>query len=76
MVIVKGKKPTDMKNKEDFYDVVEIVPGAPLMQTPDAFGCNLGDTTPGGGVMTAGGALPPRLTYARTRGPARARPDG
>ena len=27
VVIVKGKAPKDMKNKEDFYDVVEIVPG-------------------------------------------------
>jgi hypothetical protein len=34
-----------MKNKEDFWEVVEIVPGAPLMQKPDAFGCNLGDYT-------------------------------
>jgi hypothetical protein len=24
---------------------MEIVPGAPLMQKPDAFGCNLGDYT-------------------------------
>jgi len=45
VIIVVGKKPADMKNKEDFYDVVEILPGAPLMQKPDAFGCNLGDYT-------------------------------
>ena len=32
-----------MKNKEDFYDVIEIVPGEPLMQKPDEFGCQLGD---------------------------------
>ena len=43
--LVEGKKPAEMKNKEDYYDVVEIVPGAPLMQKPDAFGCNLGDYT-------------------------------
>jgi ABC-type branched-subunit amino acid transport system substrate-binding protein len=43
VVVVRGKKPADMKNKEDFYDVVEILPGLPLMQKPDAFGCNLGD---------------------------------
>ena len=43
--IVRGKKPADMKNKEDFYDVVEIVPGEGLMQKPDAFGCNLGSYT-------------------------------
>jgi ABC-type branched-subunit amino acid transport system substrate-binding protein len=45
VIIVRGKKASDMKNKEDFYDVVEVVPGAPLMQKPDAFGCNLGSYT-------------------------------
>ena len=45
VIIVKGKMPKDMKNKEDYYDVVEIVPGDGLMQKPDAFGCKLGDYT-------------------------------
>ena len=45
VVIVRGKAPKDMKNKEDFWEVVEVVPGAPLMQAPDAFGCKLGDYT-------------------------------
>ncbi|HEX3058997.1 MAG TPA: substrate-binding protein [Usitatibacter sp.] len=45
VVIVQGKKPNEMKNKEDFWNVVEIVPGEALMQKPDAFGCNLGDYT-------------------------------
>jgi branched-chain amino acid transport system substrate-binding protein len=45
VVIVRGKKPGDMKNKEDFWEVLEVLPGAPLMQKPDAFGCNLGDYT-------------------------------
>ncbi len=45
VIIVRGKKPSDMKNPEDFYDVVEVVPGLPLMQKPDAFGCHLGDYT-------------------------------
>ena len=43
VVIVKGKSPKQMKNKEDYWEVVEVVPGAPLMQKPDAFGCKLGD---------------------------------
>jgi branched-chain amino acid transport system substrate-binding protein len=43
VVIVQGKKPAEMKSKEDYWTVLEIVPGAPLMQKPDAFGCNLGD---------------------------------
>jgi len=45
VVIVQGKKQSDMKNKEDFWEVLEVMPGAPLMQKPDAFGCNLGDYT-------------------------------
>ncbi|MEP7061983.1 MAG: substrate-binding protein [Betaproteobacteria bacterium] len=45
VVIVKGKAPKDMKNKEDFWEVIEVLPGAPLMQKPDAFGCNLGSYT-------------------------------
>ena len=34
-----------MKNKDDFWEVMEIVPGEGLMQAPDAFGCKLGDYT-------------------------------
>jgi branched-chain amino acid transport system substrate-binding protein len=45
VIIVKGKNPSDMKNKEDFYDIVQIDPGLPLMQKPDAFGCNPGSYT-------------------------------
>src|SRR6476646_8800944 len=45
VVIVRGKAPKAMRNKEDFWEVTEVVPGAPLMQKPDAFGCNLGDYT-------------------------------
>jgi ABC-type branched-subunit amino acid transport system substrate-binding protein len=43
VIIVKGKQQKDMKSKEDWYDVVEIVPGEGLMQKPDAFGCHPGD---------------------------------
>ncbi|WP_246673871.1 substrate-binding protein [Mesorhizobium sp. B2-7-3] len=45
VVIVRGKAAKDMKNEEDFWDVVEIVPGEGLMQKPDAFGCQLGEYT-------------------------------
>jgi ABC-type branched-subunit amino acid transport system substrate-binding protein len=45
VVIVRGKAPKDMKNKEDYWEVTEVVPGEPLMQKPDAFGCNLGSYT-------------------------------
>ncbi len=45
VVIVRGKDPKAMKNKEDFWEVLEVLPGEPLMQKPDAFGCKLGDYT-------------------------------
>ena len=45
VVIVKGKAPKAMKNNEDYWEVTEVLPGEPLMQKPDAFGCNLGDYT-------------------------------
>jgi branched-chain amino acid transport system substrate-binding protein len=45
VIIVRGKAPKDMKNKEDYWEVLEVVPGGPLMQKPDAFGCSLGDYT-------------------------------
>ena len=35
----------DKKNPEDFYEVIDIVEGGPLMQAPDAFGCKLGSYT-------------------------------
>ena len=42
---VRGKKPNEMKNNEDYWEVLEVVPGEGLMQKPDAFGCHLGDYT-------------------------------
>jgi ABC-type branched-subunit amino acid transport system substrate-binding protein len=42
VIIVRGKEPSAMKSKDDYYDVVEIVPGEGLMQKPDEFGCKLG----------------------------------
>jgi ABC-type branched-subunit amino acid transport system substrate-binding protein len=45
VIIVRGKAPKAMKNKEDYWEVLDVVPGAPLMQKPDAFGCQLGDYT-------------------------------
>ena len=43
VVIVRGKAAKDMKNDQDYWEVMEIVPGEGLMQKPDAFGCKLGD---------------------------------
>jgi branched-chain amino acid transport system substrate-binding protein len=45
VIIVRGKAPKDMRNPEDYWEVLEILPGAPLMQKLDAFGCKLGDYT-------------------------------
>ena len=43
VVIVKGKSVKDMRNDEDYWEVIKVVPGEGLMQSPDAFGCKLGD---------------------------------
>ena len=45
VIIVRGKAPKAMKNSEDYWEITEVVPGEPLMQAPDAFGCSLGDYT-------------------------------
>jgi len=45
VVIVRGKAKKDMKNDEDYWEVLEVVPGEGLMQKPDEFGCQLGDYT-------------------------------
>ncbi len=45
VIIVRGKKKADMKNKDDYYDVLDVVAGAGVMQKPDAFGCKLGSVT-------------------------------
>lgn len=43
--ILQGKSPAQMKGKDDYWDVVEQVAGARLMQAPNAFGCKLGAYT-------------------------------
>jgi ABC-type branched-subunit amino acid transport system substrate-binding protein len=45
VIIVRGKAKKDMKNSEDYWEVIEVVPGEKVMQAPDAFGCKLGDYT-------------------------------
>jgi ABC-type branched-subunit amino acid transport system substrate-binding protein len=45
VIIVRGKKKADMKNKDDYYEVLDVIPGAGVMQKPDAFGCKLGSVT-------------------------------
>jgi ABC-type branched-subunit amino acid transport system substrate-binding protein len=45
VVVVRGKKPSAMKSADDYYDIVELVPGEGLMQAPGAFGCKLGPYT-------------------------------
>jgi len=45
VVILRGKAKADMKSDDDYYDVLEVLPGAPLMQAPDAFGSKLGTYT-------------------------------
>ncbi|MEO8836118.1 MAG: substrate-binding protein [Caldimonas sp.] len=45
VVIVRGKLAKDMKSKDDYWEIIEIVPGEKVIQAPDAFGCKLGDYT-------------------------------
>jgi ABC-type branched-subunit amino acid transport system substrate-binding protein len=45
VVIVRGKAKKDMQNDEDFWEVLEVVPGEDVTQPADAFGCKLGDYT-------------------------------
>ncbi|MEO6659031.1 MAG: substrate-binding protein [Burkholderiaceae bacterium] len=45
VVIVKGKLAKDMKNKEDFWEVVEIIAGDKAIQPADLLGCKLGSYT-------------------------------
>jgi ABC-type branched-subunit amino acid transport system substrate-binding protein len=40
--IVIGKKPSDMKNAEDDYDILDVVSGEDCINPPDALGCHLG----------------------------------
>lgn len=45
VVLVRGKAKKDMKNDEDFWEVIDIVPGDKVIQKPEEFGCKLGDYT-------------------------------
>ncbi len=42
VIIERGKKPSEMKNPDDYYEIVDVVAGEGLMQAPDAFGCKMG----------------------------------
>jgi branched-chain amino acid transport system substrate-binding protein len=44
VIIVRGKSPKEMKNPEDFWEVLDMTPGEPLMGKPDP-ACKLGDYT-------------------------------
>ena len=43
--VTRGKKVADMKSPDDYYEIIQIVPGESVMQAPDAFGCKLGPVT-------------------------------
>ncbi len=45
VVLVRGKAKKDMKNDEDFWEVINVVAGEKVIQKPDAFGCKPGDYT-------------------------------
>lgn len=43
--IIRGKKPSDMRADDDYFEIVGITPGADVMPPPDHFGCKLGPYT-------------------------------
>jgi ABC-type branched-subunit amino acid transport system substrate-binding protein len=43
--IVRGKKPADMKNKSDYFEVVTVVNGAEVVAPEGTMGCKLGAYT-------------------------------
>jgi branched-chain amino acid transport system substrate-binding protein len=43
--VVVGKKPSEMHNPDDYYQIVGLTPGDDLMPPLDLFGCKLGDYT-------------------------------
>jgi branched-chain amino acid transport system substrate-binding protein len=43
--ILCGKAQAAMSNPEDFYDIVDVVDGESVMNSPDFFGCKLGPYT-------------------------------
>jgi ABC-type branched-subunit amino acid transport system substrate-binding protein len=45
VVIVQGKKTADMKNPQDYWNIVDVVPGDGLMKSPTANMCMLGTYT-------------------------------
>ena len=45
VIVLRGKAKADMKSDDDYWDVLDVLPGEPLMQSPDAFGCKLGSYT-------------------------------
>ena len=40
--VVVGRKASDMKDKDDDYDIVDVVSGEDCINPPDALGCKLG----------------------------------
>ena len=45
VIVMRGKQKADMKSADDYFEILEVVPGEGLMQAPDAFGCKLGSYT-------------------------------
>lgn len=43
--VLKGKKPEQMRDKDDFFDIVDVSPAEEIMPSCDHFGCKLGSYT-------------------------------
>jgi len=43
--VLKGKKPGEMRNEDDFFEIVDVSPAGAIMPSCDHFGCKLGAYT-------------------------------
>ena len=44
VIFARDPKRADMKNADNYHEIIEVAPGEPLVLKPDASGCQLGAT--------------------------------
>ena len=42
---MRGKKPSEMKSKDDYYEVIKMIPGADAVTPLDQGTCKMGELT-------------------------------
>ena len=43
--VMRGKKPSEMKSKDDYYEIVKMIPGVDAVPPLDQGSCRMGDST-------------------------------